>query len=249
MKMNELLKEKNKHVNDERIRLHDKYEQNHIYLIDGYYHCDIGYKSVTELIKKYFPKFDANKVIDDNWDKWMETNDIRYIGMTKLEIIEMWKKRGEESRVKGNELHKVFEDFVNNKIDKSDISEFSNFKKWFDKEVGEPFRTEYIIFGEDEKVVGSIDFLYKNKDGKICIVDYKRTDVPNTYSFGKQCIGLDLPDTKVTLHQLQLNVYKYLLEKYYDIKVYKIYNLYIKEDTCVFLERDLLDMSMIFNRF
>jgi len=246
MKKKLSLEKINAHKNDSHVSLHDDYENNHVYLIDGVSHKRLGYKSVTTFIGKFFSEFNGAMIVNKYYDKWMKDKESKYYGMSKAEIFKLWKDNGQIARDDGTILHKAFEDFVNKDFEVFELPEFPNYVKWYSKEVGEPFRTEYTVYGPEELVIGNIDFIYKDKNGDMCIVDYKRTDVPSNSSYGKECLGLSLPDNKASKNTVQLNLYKYLLEKYYDVKIKHIYNLYIKNDKCKFVERDTINMQEVF---
>lgn len=241
-----MLEEKNKHKRDKYVCMHEDYEENHIYLIHGKSHLDTGYRSVTTFLEQFFEDFDPKAVVDKYYKGWQEKKHKKYFELSKKDILKLWKANGLDARDKGTDMHLGFEQYVNDlAIEYLETKELINFMNWYDIEVSEPFRTEYTVYGSKEKIVGNIDFIYKNQKGETCIVDYKRSKVPSNFSFGKTCVGLDLPDTKVSKHMVQLNLYKYLLEKYYGLEIKHLYNLYIREDKCVFLERDIIDLKDI----
>jgi len=236
---------KNEHERDNHVCMHENYEDNHVYLINGHSHLDLGYKSVTTFIADFFSKFDADAIINKYWGKWQNDKSSKYYQMSKDDICTTWKKSGEEACNSGTIMHEMFEYYVNEWAIRDPTVEIHNFKEWYVSEVSEPIRTEYTVYGDYEKIVGNIDFVYKNKKGETCIVDYKRTDVPDNNSYGKKCKGINLPDNKRSKHRMQLNIYKYLLEKYYDMKISHIYNLYIKDSNCDFIEHELMDVDKL----
>jgi hypothetical protein len=86
-----------------------------------------------------------------------------------------------------------------------------------------PYRTEWMIFDEDVRLAGSIDFVTENPDGTLTIYDWKRCkEIKKTNSFGEfaitDCIA-HLPDTNYWHYALQLNTYKTILERKYAKKV------------------------------
>jgi hypothetical protein len=81
------------------------------------------------------------------------------------------------------------------------------------------YRTEWMIFDEDVRLAGSIDFVAENDDGTLTIYDWKRCkEIKKTNSFGgsalTECIS-HLPDTNYWHYALQLNTYKTILERKY----------------------------------
>jgi hypothetical protein len=85
----------------------------------------------------------------------------------------------------------------------------------------EPFRTEWLVFDEEHKVAGSIDMVYKKPDGTLAIYDWKRTEelkMENSFQSGLGPVS-HLPDTNYWHYSLQLNVYRYILQKHYGVTV------------------------------
>ena len=81
----------------------------------------------------------------------------------------------------------------------------------------EPFRTEWLVFDEEHKVAGSIDMVYMKPDGTLAIYDWKRIEELKTENKFQSGLGpVDhLPDTNYWHYSLQLNVYRYILQKHY----------------------------------
>jgi len=82
-----------------------------------------------------------------------------------------------------------------------------------------PFRTEWMIYDNDLKLAGSIDMVYENNDGTVDIYDWKRAkEIVRTNNFGDvastECIQ-HVPNTNFWHYSLQLNTYKYILERKY----------------------------------
>jgi hypothetical protein len=85
----------------------------------------------------------------------------------------------------------------------------------------EPFRTEWLVFDEEHKVAGSIDMVYKKPDGTLAIYDWKRIEEVKTENRFQSGLGpvAHLPDTNYWHYSLQLNVYRYILQKHYGYTV------------------------------
>ena len=85
------------------------------------------------------------------------------------------------------------------------------------------YRTEWAINGCEESIAGSIDFVAKAADGTFMIVDWKRckqlkTKYTNPFS-GMLPPLSHLPDCAGQHYRLQLNCYRFLLQKYYGMVV------------------------------
>jgi hypothetical protein len=80
-----------------------------------------------------------------------------------------------------------------------------------------PYRTEWLVFDEEHKVSGSIDMVYRKPDGTLAIYDWKRIEEVKTENRFQSGFGpiSHLPDTNYWQYSLQLNVYRYILQKHY----------------------------------
>ena len=99
----------------------------------------------------------------------------------------------------------------------------------------EPYRSEWEVFtdsltplqGERKiKLCGSIDMVFRRKsDGKYVIYDWKRSkEIKSDNPFESGLAPLEhLPDTNYWHYTMQLNVYKWFLEKHYGLKISGLY--------------------------
>jgi hypothetical protein len=207
---------KNKHQRDPYIHF---VEETHTYTFDG-----DEFTSVTTWISKLFDKFDTDAVIDNMMrsKRWNETN--IYFGKTKDEIKKLWKDKNKEAIEQGTILHQNIEDFLNNiNIDNRSIEYryFLNFTK--DHNDMNVFRTEWKVYDESLKLAGTIDMCSMNHDGTISLYDWKRSkSIRRKNNFNQYC-KIDnlnhLEDTNFNHYALQLNFYKYIIEKKYNLKV------------------------------
>lgn len=101
---------------------------------------------------------------------------------------------------------------------------FKNFlKEIVEVEELEPYRTEMLVYDEDVKITGSIDMLYRKKNGEYAIFDWKRSKEISYEGFrGKksrvECIR-HLDDSNFWHYSLQLNIYRRILQKNYGLVV------------------------------
>ena len=214
------LKLKNTHERDNHITFD---EGPHIYTING----DSGYTSVTTWNHKNFEKFDADKIINRMMKspKW---KDSPYYNMTKEQIKKQWSDSGKEASSKGTALHYDIEKFYNNMEVANDSEEYEYFMNFVeDKKNLVPYRTEWMIYDKELKLAGSIDMLFINPDdGSVEIYDWKRSKEIKFDNKWKRshtkCIS-HIPDCNYYHYCLQLNTYKYILEKNYGLNVSKMY--------------------------
>ncbi len=85
------------------------------------------------------------------------------------------------------------------------------------------YRTEWVIFGREEQLAGCIDFVATDASSDLVLFDWKRTSKLRT-KYTSPWRGMLAPlghldDCAGVHYRLQLNMYKYLLEKYYGKRV------------------------------
>lgn len=212
----------NSHPRDENISFE---EEDHKYTIVG---LEGHPTSVTTLIHHYFVPFDADAVIDKmmasrNWPN------SKYYGMEKDEIKKKWSDDGLAASTAGTIMHKAIEDFMNEQIvdptvEKSkEYTMFQNF--WRDLLTKYPslkkYRSEWLVYDEDQRISGSIDCVMKDGNGKLHIIDWKRSKeikMSNRYAKGLAPFE-DYDDCNYSHYSLQLNFYRHILETKYSMEV------------------------------
>jgi hypothetical protein len=193
-------------------------------LIRGLYDRGLTKEQIVQLFK----------IIDKMMAKpdWCNS---KYFGMTKYEIKELWRKNGAEAATFGTQMHACIENYYNGCMDECDMPEwtyFINFRN--DHSHMEPFRTEMMVYDEDIKICGSIDMLFINPDGTLCIYDWKFSKEIQYNSFsGKKVPHVNMEDCNLSHYSLQLNVYRIILERKYGFT--------IKDMFLVFMHRNLSD--------
>ena len=210
----DLLSSKNHYERDERIQFSDS---DHTYLIDKKNKA----VSVTELIGRYFPKFDK--------EFWANKESIK-TGKPKNEILKKWDELGKKARDLGTELHEQIENFYNSKeyIRSKELDNFFKFHKNHIQDKYKPHRTEWRIFDEDKNLAGTVDMVYEKENGELFIFDWKRskkiinsdgsTEKNNPFENGLNGLS-HLPSSDYVKYCLQQNIYKNILESKYDKKV------------------------------
>jgi hypothetical protein len=207
---------------------------------------NVKYTSVTTWNHSHFPKFDADKVIQNMMKgrNWNPKN--KYWGMTPDEIKDQWSNNGASVSGAGTDMHFEIECFMNNPnvmtpYTHNDLYEHyfkstnetnDNYKtlewKYFIEYVRDhpdltPYRTEWTIYDEELKLAGSIDMVYEKPNGTLVIYDWKRAKeitAVNKYNHyaTTDCIS-QYPDSNFWHYSLQLNTYKAILESKYGKKV------------------------------
>ena len=151
------------------------------------------------------------------------------------DIKQQWHKNGAGAAAMGTFVHLCFEHYLNRNIISAHSPEVLMFFKYIDSLHGVfAYRTEWMIFAPDERLAGSIDFVAMSEDGKLIIYDWKRSKKLGTkYSNMWQNMFPPLesvPDCAGWHYRLQLNIYRYILQKYYCADVVSMFVVCVHPD-------------------
>ena len=214
------LQRQHPHPLDARIRFE---EGPHLYYVDGINNN----VSVTTFIHKFFPEFEADKIIG-KMRKSSRWENSPYYGMTNQEIKDQWEAKRDKASREGTRLHYDIELFYNNIMPDNNSVEYGYFQKFHKDQILEkglvPYRTEWVVFDTDYGLAGSIDMIFKvgnGDDNRLVIYDWKRcTQIikNNRFDTGKPPVE-HLPDSNFWHYALQLNMYRFILQKNYGKKV------------------------------
>jgi len=167
--------------------------------------------------------------------------------MTAAEIKEQWDLNGQLASNKGTWMHWNIELCLNGLPFNAEDPELHQFAR-FRNEVmrarsWSPYRTEWEIFAEPEDVAGSIDAIMRcDADGSFAIVDWKRSvkladlarkadpaRARKVYDYDDVRASLQrrrakgplatLPDDTIIEYYVQLNLYRWMLQRYYDMRI------------------------------
>ncbi len=216
----------NSHPRDKRIEF---YPEPHIYTIDK-----TPAPSASTVISKFFPEFDSYGKASS-----LSPSNPLY-GLPVEEIVRTWNSRGMEAANKGTFLHEQIEKYyLGEQYERTE--EFHLFEQFVsDHKNIKPHRSEWRIFDEEHHIAGTIDLISKNGVG-FDIYDWKRSKkVVNTYSgepitndtWGNFGVGQlkDIDDTSYNRYCLQQSLYRYILEKNYNLKISKMYLVVLYPD-------------------
>ena len=218
--------------------VHDYYAD---FVGDGKHFTSKNIKSVTSVIKAFFDEFDADKIIQKmmNGKNWQKS---KYFGKTPEEIKQGWNQNGQNARERGTEMHDFIDCYYNGEktldcIEESNV-ELCQFKGLL-RELGDdliPYRSEWFVFTDNEtKVTGAVDMTFvDNKIMKqlwnkvqfgaehpdtlhIVIYDWKRCKKITRYNAWEKGYGpvSHMHNANFYHYSLQLNLYKWILEKFY----------------------------------
>ena len=200
-------------------------EPTHVYTVKG---SSRGICSITQFLHQFFPHFDADATIRKMMKSkhWPQS---KWYGMTAEQIKKAWNDNGKEASEAGTAMHLGIE-MVMNRADSSVELSVKETLEWqyfwnywhIDKEIWEPWRTEWEVWDSELKLAGSIDMVYRNKkDGTFAIYDWKRAKemkMENSFGTGFGPVN-HLPDSNYWHYTLQLNMYRWILEKWYGVKI------------------------------
>ncbi len=211
----------------------DKYiefdEALHQYSVEG--HGEM--RPVSSIVAKFFREFDAQY-----WSMRKCNGD----AVEAARLREEWDSKGCIASQVGTYLHKQIEDFLNGKRDidtmcdvcyngcykqvctQVDITREWTFFKAFHSVVGyTPFRTEWRVYDTDARMAGTIDLVCACSDGTYEIYDWKRSNKVNPDETNRWSSGINglehLTDTSYSHYCLQQNLYRYMLERNYGIRI------------------------------
>ena len=218
------------HRLDDEVTQHPDFEENHIYLIRGKHNTE--FKSVTTFVKKLFPQFNATAIINSYYENWQRNPKNKYFGMTKKEIAVAWQENGRAKSMRGSKIHRMIENYYEKEYTYN-VPEFHQFQAFqIENSHLSCVRTEHIIFDDQACLVGTVDALMQDTDGNYYIVDWKTNKEitrDNTFESANYPIQ-HIPHSNYWHYTLQLNVYKYIYEKNYGIKIKGIYLCHILPD-------------------
>ena len=211
------------------------FEQDHHYEFKGE---TIG-MSATRLIEEYVNEFDSEAIAEK-----VAQRD----GKTIQEVLNEWKLKNEQSLEKGHLGHlyaqslwsgELYQEPKNERIWGISASleiikqQANNFYQDF-KDKFEHIADEFVVGSEEFDIASCIDHLFYNKlTGDLVIADYKtNTDIHKSEKYAKNMkVPLNhLKDFTLNHYYIQLSLYKYLVEKYTNIKVGETFIVYFSEN-------------------
>lgn len=201
--------------------------------------------SVTSLISQYENEFDKYNIAG-----MVATRDKKDI----TQVLKEWQYKADFACRKGSTCHEFAqsrwskepyeldefdesEEYLNAvlKIQKQAINFYEDYKEIF-----EHIADELIIGSEEFDIASAVDHLFYNKlTGGLVLVDYKTNSVlkgynddgKNTKYAKKMKFPLNnLKDITLEHYHLQLSIYKYLIEKYTELKVDEMFIVYFSEN-------------------
>ena len=212
-------------------------DSTHTYYLD----C-VKLTSVTTLIHEYTSHFDE--------EYWLPIKSADY-GITELQLKSAWTFLNNHSTFKGSVLHNYIENYYFNKLyeypSKEIIEHFgydpiinqfkiiqNQFFNFYNISFGKliPIKPEYVVYDEEYGISGMVDMLFFNKK-KNClqIYDWKTNKALKSNNRFQKMSGIfsDMDDCELNTYTIQLNTYKYIIEKNTGVKIDGLYIVWFYE--------------------
>jgi len=214
------------------------YDEPHKYYLDGN-----EYISVTTLIHKYQEEFDKNY-----WSDYKANE----FNVPQWKIKRAWDFINKKGTMKGSIIHDYAENALLNKVFEYPQQEIYNefgfdpiyfeylkTKKHVDKflQISKdkliPVKTELVIYDKESKIAGMVDLLFYNvKENEFQIWDWKTNKAFYKNNPHQNLLGnLNmLEDCDLELYSLQMDMYKYIIEKNTSLKLGKSYLIWVSHN-------------------
>ena len=214
-------------------------ESTHCYYVDG---LKVPWSGTT-LAHYCHVQFDADAVLATYLPKpgWATMKGfVREDGseMNADEIKDLWARNGMAQSRRGTLLHWQIECYFNGyAVEKPHSPEFAiflQFERFFLDVLGlTPWRVEMNLFHCGLRLAGQADLICKDHGGRLVILDWKRSKQIKDWAFNDEMQNppLDhLPNSNRHCYNLQLNVYRHILESEYGFEVSGMYLVVLHPD-------------------
>ena len=225
------------------LKAFDKFE----FFEDGhYYKCNgkgVGI-SVTRLIEQYSQPFDQQGIAEK-----VALRD----GKDVSDVLKEWEYKNKLACAKGTYCHNFAQgiwsgeecewlDFNNDKHYTNACIKIQGQAQAFYTDFRERFthiKDEQVIGSEEYDIASAVDHLFLDNKGNVWLIDYKTNSVLKGYNDGlnnrrytkNMMIPLqNIKDDALHHYLIQLSIYKYIIEKYTNIKIFQTMIVYMSEN-------------------
>ena len=179
---------------------------------------DIVFTSVTTYVEHFFEGFDSLKIATK-----LINNYPKYAGYTVESLIAEWDSAADY----GTTVHDEIENWIKNGIEPEE-QKAKNGKNWLENyqlKSNIDILSEIIVYSTELKIAGTVDILAKDHaTGWYELIDWKTSKKIETVSYGYKMgthdVTENVMDCNFYHYALQLSLYRYLLEEYYDIRIH-----------------------------
>jgi len=210
--------------------------EGHVYTYKG----EVRLLPVSALIAYFFEPFDAEATALRLWERR---------GIPVEESLAKWDRIGRMASEVGTFVHEQTENYFRDGTFLTDYPfeydgsvehvnverEKQHFLQFVSDRQIHPYRQEWPVYDTALNIAGTIDMVCREPDGEFTIYDWKRSSKvvdsagqPLVEAFNGRCAlhGITLPDTSYYHYCLQQNLYRYMLESHYGLRV-KAMNLVV----------------------
>lgn len=180
----------------------------------------VKYSSVTKAIASIEPHFDEEAVAEAIFHQADNVKQERYIGMTKIQILDFWQMLNDEANTYGTMVHDIIETYL--KKNKWWFPEDELSKKiiagYISLRIDEGIRMwpERIMFSEEFELAGMSDLIIDIDTTYFDVGDWKTNRLFNFYSpYGNQTLlkPFDhLQNCQWSIYTIQLSTYALMYE-------------------------------------
>ncbi len=179
---------------------------------------ELTFTSVTTFVDSFFEGFDSVKIATN-----LVQNHPRYAGCTVESLIAIWDK----ARDHGTLVHDEIENWIKYDVEPQTIKAIQG-KNWlqnYQMKSDIDISSELIVYSSKLKIAGTVDILAQdNNTGQYELIDWKTSKKIETVSYGYKMgthdVTENVMDCNFYHYALQLSLYRYLLEEYYDIRIH-----------------------------
>ncbi|NOX64842.1 MAG: PD-(D/E)XK nuclease family protein [Chlorobi bacterium] len=191
-------------------------EADHNYSLES--DSSITFTSCTSFVKCFFEPFDRIGIANN-----LVAHHPKYMGMMPHELAQEWDHKAEEGTLVHNEIDEYIKHGKTPKTDKGNLA-----VSWLESYKNENHKllSEVVIYSKELQLAGTIDLLvYDKTNNSFEIFDWKTSRKIEKNAF-KNKKGITpatskLMDCNFIHYSLQLSLYRYLLEEYYNVSVGK----------------------------
>lgn len=224
-----------------------------------YYVNDKELISVTTLIHQYQEEFDE--------DYWLTVIANKF-KIKKHHVLRAWNFINKKGIFKGSAIHDYIENiFYNKKFDypkQKILNQFGfdpvkieynitkgHVDKFYSDSFGKliPIKAELVVYDKIALIGGMVDMLFYNvRAREFQIFDWK-TNKDFTYTTDRRLKNnlYILSDSDLNIYSLQLGLYKYIIEKYTNIKLGKSYLVWFSHNNSTYKVIEVKDLTYFVN--
>jgi len=180
----------------------------------------VRYSSVTKAIASIEPHFDADAVAEAITHQPDNVKQERYIGLTKVQILDFWQMLNDEANTYGTKVHDIIERYLladkwyfpKDDLEDKVIKGYATLKI----DEGMTMHPERIMFSEEYELAGMSDLIVDIDPVFFDVGDWKTNRIFNFFNpYGYETLKPPfehLQNCQWSIYTIQLSVYAYMYE-------------------------------------